>query len=195
MNVSEFLGSLNVIDVMIVIGLFAFFVLGYVQGAVRRLVGIASMTFSFFLAAQLSLPFGAFLGENWTQFPREYSSMIGFLVIFVAAVVAFTLVIQGTYNKVEIFARHPLVDEVTGGFLGLVQGALVLMFLVIILDQYFLLTNFAPDEDELRFLRDAWQAIDGSATGDLLHKTVIPNFLGLVSFLIPQSVLALYQLA
>lgn len=194
MNIADFLTSINVLDVLIVLGLFAFFILGYIQGTIRRLVGIASMTFSFFLAAQLHVPFGDFLAANWTQFPREYSVMIGFLTIFVAGVVAFTLVIQGTYHKTEIFAEHPIVDEITGGVLGVVQGVLVLMFLTIILDQFFLYANFAPDADEVPFLRDAWTALDGSATGALLHESLIPGFLTLVGFLIPKSVLSLYGL-
>ena len=195
MNITEFLATVNVVDVLIVIFLFAFFILGYIQGTIRRLVGIASMTFSFFLAAQLHVPFGTFLADNWTQFPREYSAMLGFLTIFVAAVIAFTLVIQGTYQKTEIFAAHPIVDEISGGVLGLVQGVLVLLFLTIILDQFFLYTNIAPDTDELPLLRDAWTAINGSAIGGVLHQTAIPNFLSLFSFLIPHSVLALYGLA
>ena len=195
MNITEFLTTVNVVDVLIVIFLFAFFILGYNQGTIRRLVGIASMTFSFFLAAQLHVPFGTFLADNWTQFPREYSAMLGFLTIFVAAVIAFTLVIQGTYQKTEIFAAHPIVDEISGGVLGLVQGVLVLLFLTIILDQFFLYTNIAPDTDELPLLRDAWTAINGSAIGGVLHQTAIPNFLSLFSFLIPHSVLALYGLA
>lgn len=195
MNITEFLTSINVVDVLIVIGLFAFFVLGYIQGTIRRLVGIASMTFSFLLAAQLSVPLGSFLADNWTQFPREYAAMLGFLTLFVAAVVAFTLIIQGTYNKTEVFARHPVVDEVVGGILGFVQGGLLLLFITIILDQFFLYTNIAPDSDELPALRAVWTAIDGSAIGDLLHGTVIPNFLSLVSFLVPRSMLAIYGLA
>lgn len=195
MNITELLATISVVDVLIVIFLFAFFILGYIQGTIRRLVGIASMTFSFFLAAQLHVPFGAFLADNWTQFPREYSAMIGFLTIFVAAVIAFSLVIQGTYQKTEIFAAHPIVDELSGGVLGLVQGVLVLLFLTIILDQFFLYTNIAPDTDELPLLRDAWTAINGSAIGGVLHATAIPNFLSIFSFLIPHSVLALYGLA
>jgi uncharacterized membrane protein required for colicin V production len=191
---TEFLRTVNIVDVLIVLGLFAFFILGYVQGTIRRLVGIGSMVFSFFLAAQLHVPFGTFLADNWTQLPREYSFMIGFLTIFVAAVVAFSLVIQGSYKKTEIFARHPIVDELVGGVLGLVQGALLLLFVTIILDQFFLYTNISPDTDEVKLLRDIWTAIDGSATGGILHATAIPNFLSLVSFLIPHSVLALYGL-
>jgi uncharacterized membrane protein required for colicin V production len=191
-NITEFLRTISIVDVLIIIGLFGCFILGWVQGTIRRLVGIASMTFSFFLAAVLHVPLGRFLTENWTQFPPEYSVMLGFLMLFVAAVVAFSLVIQGTYHKTEIFAKNPIVDEVLGGLLGVVQGFLLLMFVTIILDQFFLYTSIPPASNELPFLRGIWTAIDGSAIGTMLHETVIPVFLGIFSFILPQSVLALY---
>ena len=144
MNISGFLGTLNIVDVLIILGLLGGFVLGYAQGAIRRLVGIATMTFSFFLAAQLSVPVGSFLAEHWTQFPAQYASMLGFLMLFVAGVVAFALVVQGSYRKVEIFAKYPVVDEVLGGILGVVQAFLLLMFVTIILDQFFLQPVLRP---------------------------------------------------
>ena len=188
--------SINVVDVLVVLFLFGMFILGYAQGAIRRLIGILSITFSFFLALQLNAFWlGSFLAENWTQYPQEYSVMIGYLVIFIAAIVAFFLVVQGTYRKVEVFAKYPVVDEILGGILGVVQGVLFLMFITIILDQYFLYTNLPTDADELPFLRGFWTAIDSSSTGAILHDTLIPAFLGIVSFLVPDEVLALYPLS
>jgi uncharacterized membrane protein required for colicin V production len=191
-NITEFLESVNLTDVLIVLVLFGFFILGFIQGTIRRIVGIGSIVFSFFLAAQLQVPLGEFLGQNWSQFPREYGAMIGFLTVFVAAVVAFTLVIQGTYRKAPLFARYPVIDEVIGGLLGVVQGFLLLMFLMVILDQFFLLANFPVDDDELPVLRGFWDTISASGTGELLHTTVIPNFIGITGLLIPESVRALY---
>ncbi|HEU0245383.1 MAG TPA: CvpA family protein [Candidatus Limnocylindrales bacterium] len=189
------LQSINVVDLLVILFLFGMFVLGYIQGTVRRLLGIASIVFSFFLAMQINAAIlGDFLARNWQQYPPEYSVMIGYLVLFVAGVVASTLVIQGTYRKTEIFAKYPVLDEILGGILGVVQGGLLLMFIVIILDQYFLYTNLPKDADELPFLRDFWNAINTSQTGMILHQTVIPNFLNLVSFLIPDDVMALYGL-
>ncbi|HEY5436476.1 MAG TPA: CvpA family protein [Candidatus Limnocylindrales bacterium] len=192
MNISEFLGTLNVVDVLIILGLFGGFVLGYAQGAIRRVVGIATMTFSFFVAAQLSVPVGSFLAQHWTQFPPEYAAMLGFLMLFIAGVVAFALVVQGTYSKVEIFAQHPVVDEVVGGILGVIQVFLLVMFVTIILDQFFLSPAYEPNANEIPALANIWMAIDGSRIGQMLHETTIPNFLGLVQFLIPQGMLAIY---
>jgi len=193
-NITEFLKSINLVDVLVILVLFGFFILGFIQGTIRRLVGILSIVFSFFLAAQLQVPLGKFLGDNWNQFPREYGAMIGFLTVFVAAVLAFSLVIQGTYKKAPLFANYSWIDEVLGGLLGLLQGFLLLLFLVIILDQFFLLSNFPKDDDELPLLRDLWTAIDGSGIGSLLHTSVIPGFINVTGFLIPESIKLLYGL-
>lgn len=192
MNIAGFLSSVNLTDVLVLLVLFGFFILGFIQGTIRRLVGILSILFSFFLAAQVQVPLGEFLGDNWTQFPREYAAMIGFLTVFVAGVVAFSLVIQGTYKKAPLFARYPVIDEVIGGCLGVVQGFLLLMFVILILDQFFLLTNFPVDDQELPFLRGFWDTINTSGTGELLHTQVIPNFVSLTSFLLPDSIRQLY---
>ncbi len=195
MDIVGFITGLNWFDLLVGVFLGAMFVLGFIQGSVRRLVGILSIVFSFFLAAQLSVPFGNFLADHWTQYPREYSVTLGFLAIFIAAVVAFSLLIQGTYQRSHLFADHPVVDEVLGGILGIVQGLLILMFLTIILDQYFVGQAVSGDLDELPYLREVWTAMNSSEVGSLLHQTVIPNFLRLVSFLVPASVLATYGLA
>ena len=171
MNIADSLSQVNVIDVLIVLYLFGFFILGFIQGTIRRLVGIASIVFSFFLALQLNdLWLGNFLATNWTQYPKEYSVMIGYLVLFIAGVVAFTLVIQGTYKKAPLFAKYPVIDEILGGVLGVVQGFLLLMFLLFILDQYYLYTNIPPDDDEFGFLRTLWHALDG-----VEHRAVHPD--------------------
>jgi len=97
----ETLQSINVVDILVILFLFGMFVLGYIQGTIRRLLGIASIVFSFFLALTLNTFWlGEFLAKNWQQYPPEYSVMIGYLLIFVAGVVASTLVIQGTYDGV-----------------------------------------------------------------------------------------------
>ncbi|HYO43557.1 MAG TPA: CvpA family protein [Candidatus Limnocylindrales bacterium] len=192
MDVVAFIKSLNLFDLLVVAFLFGMFLLGYIQGAIRRVVGTLTITFSFFLAAQLSVPMGEFLISNWTSYPEEYSMMLGFLTLFVAGVVAFFLVVQGTYSKTEIFARHPVVDEVLGGVLGVAQGLLFLMFLTIVLDQYFLYAPSGGEVSELPFLRPFWTAVNASGFGSLLHETVIPNFVTIFGFLLPDYIKAVY---
>jgi len=191
-NIVETIQSFNVFDLVFLLFLAGMFVLGYIQGTVRRLVGTLSFIFSFFLAAVLSVPFGAFLKSYWTNYPDEYSMMIAFLTVFLAAVVAFFLVIQGTYSKTALFSKWPVVDEVVGGIVGVIQGFLFLMFLTIILDQYFLYAPATSQVDELPFLRGFWEALNTSTVGMLLHQTVIPNFVSLFGFFLPEYIKATY---
>ena len=192
MDIAGFFAKVNLTDLVVFAFLFGWFVLGFAQGAVRRLVGILTITFSFFLAAQLNVYLGPFLADHWTQFPKGYSEMVGFGTLFVAGAIAFALIVQGTYKRVTVFAAHPIIDEVLGGVLGLIEGALILMFVVIILDQFFLLGPSNGDPTELPLLRPIWEAINGSATGHLLHEQIIPGFVTVTGFLLPQSIRVVY---
>ena len=115
----------------------AFFVLGFAQGTIRRLLGIASILFSFFLAANLLEPLGDFLAENWTQFPASTATCIGFGIVFVASRSIFAIVIQSFYKPQPLFQKARFADEIIGGILGLVQAALILGVVLIILDSFF----------------------------------------------------------
>ena len=75
--------------------------------------------------------------------------MIGYLVIFIAGGRRVHAGDPGHLQEGASCSRSTRsLDEILGGLLGVVQGFLLLLFLVIILDQYFLHTHPA-DEDEL----------------------------------------------
>ena len=192
MDFVETLQSINVVDILVILFLFGMFVLGYIQGTIRRLVGLLSVTFSFFLAALLSVPVGEFLAANWTQYPTEYSVMIGFGVVFVAAVVAFAIVVQGTYQRQELFAKYPVIDEVLGGILGVVQGAFLVGCLIVILDSYFLIPGAPTSGGELPFLRGFFDFYTDSGTAELFRTQLIPGFFNIFGILIPDNVQTFY---
>jgi uncharacterized membrane protein required for colicin V production len=188
----EFLAGIAPIDLLLVLIFAGFFVLGFAQGTIRRLIGIASVLFSFFFAANVAEPLGSFLGANWTQFPPEYSYMVGFATIFVASSVAFALVAQGWYKPQPLFEKARFVDELLGGILGVVQAAIILGCVVIILDSFFLIPGYPPDAQELPFLRELWTALDGSAIVAVFRETLIPMFLSVTGFLVPDYIEAFY---
>lgn len=192
MDVGEFLGSIATIDLLLVLYFMAFFVLGFAQGTIRRVIGIGSVLFSFFFAANLADPLGDFLGSNWTQFDRQYSYMIGFLTVFVAAALAFALVAQGWYKPQPLFQRARFVDEILGGVLGVLQAALILGFVIIILGTFFLIPGIPIDAQELPFLRDLWGQLETSRIVDSFQSTWIPLFFAITGFLVPDSIEALY---
>ena len=75
--------------------------------------------------------------------------MIGFGTVFLAAAIAFALVIQGFYKPQPLFQKARFADEILGGLLGLVQAALIFGAVLIILDSFFLIPGIAADPQEL----------------------------------------------
>jgi membrane protein required for colicin V production len=192
-NIADFIRSFNLFDLLVILILAGMFILGFVQGTVRRLLGIAAILFSFLLAANLREPLGNFLASNWSQFEREYAIMIGFGTVFVAASIAFTLVIQGFYKKTPLSERYILVDEILGGVLGVLQGVLILTAMVIILDSVFEIPQVS-ERNELILLREIHGAYDPSATAAILRNTIIPGFYTIFGLFIPDSLREIHRI-
>ncbi|MFL5778918.1 MAG: CvpA family protein [Chloroflexota bacterium] len=193
MNFGDLIGSLTTFDLIVIVYLIAWFVLGFAQGTIRRLLGIGAVLFSFLLASNLRDPLGAFLADNWHQFPREYSYMVAYLAIFLAAFIAFSLVVQGFYKPAPLFEKARFVDEVLGGLLGVLEGLLLLGAIIVILDSAFALPGVPVGRGELPLLRDFWNAMNESQTAVLFRTTLIPAFMFVFGFFIPDSIESLYR--
>lgn len=192
MDLGAFFEGVQAVDLVIALYFLGFFVLGFAQGTIRRLLGIGSILFSFLFAANLAAPLGEFLGANWRQFPREYSYMIGFLTIFLAASVAFALVVQGFYKPQPLFQKARFADEILGGVLGLVQAAVILGAVLIILDSFFRIPGMPADPQELPFLRSFWEVLNPSKIVEVFRLTLIPGFFVLTGLFIPDTIERLY---
>ena len=192
MDLGEFLAGFTTVDLLLILFFMGFFVLGFAQGTIRRLIGIASVLFSFLFAAALSEPLGNFLANNWTQFSRQYSYMIGFGTIFIASTVAFALVAQGFYKPQPLFQKARFADEIIGGLLGILQAALIFGGLLIILDSFFQIPGIEPFPTELPFLRSIWDAVDPTQIAAIFRDTLIPAFFAIFGFLVPESIRASY---
>jgi uncharacterized membrane protein required for colicin V production len=191
-DVGTFLNGVSAIDLLIVLYFIGFFVLGFAQGTIRRLLGIASILFSWFLAALLAAPLSDFLGANWTQFPKEYSYMVGFGTIFIASSIAFALVAQGFYKPQPLFQKARFADEIIGGLLGLLEAAIIFGAILVILDSFFRIPGIPADPQELPLLRDFWTALDGSQFAQLFRTTLIPAFFMLFGLFVPDNIEAAY---
>jgi uncharacterized membrane protein required for colicin V production len=184
--------NFNRFDLLFLLFLFGMFVLGFMQGTIRRLLGLGSMLFSFLLAANLRDVVGPFLAANWNQFPDDYAVMLGFLIVFVAATVAFSLVIQGFYHRQPLFEKYTFVDEVLGGILGVVQGAFFVGVLFVILDSYFLIPDAPQTGGEIPFLRGFFDFYNPSGTANLFRTQLIPGFYNVFGLLIPDDLQSFY---
>ena len=194
MYIEGFFNSLNLFDLASFLFLFGMFVLGFAQGSIRRLLGLAAILFSFFLAGQLRDPLGSFLAQNWTQFPAQYSLMLAYQFVFAFSAILFSIVIQSFYKHQSLFENATVVDELIGGSLGILQGLVLIGSMIVILDSYFLLPVGAVEgPNELPFLRSVFDLYTDSWTASVFRDTLLPAFFALVGALVPEEVRALYQ--
>ena len=192
MNIGEFLNSINRFDLLVALFAFAMFVLGFIQGTIRRVLGLASMLFSFLFAANLREPLGNYLAANWNDYPDEYAVMLGFGIVFVASTIAFTVVIQGFYHKQELFKRASAADEVIGGILGIVQAFFLIGCVIVILDTFFRIPTIPKTDNEFGWIRDLYNLINTSGTADLFRTRLIPGFITVFGLLIPAGIQKFY---
>jgi membrane protein required for colicin V production len=187
LDIAAFLLSINVFDLLVLAFLMAFFILGFIQGTIRRLLGLGSVLFSFLLAVNLREPLGGYLAQNWRQYHPEYAKMLGMAAVFVAAVIAFSLLIQTFYKTVPLFNKYTLVDEVLGGLLGVVQAMLLIVAMIVILDSFFAIPGLSVQQNEVGIFRSMYNAYDGSITGDLFRFTIIPILFAILGPFIPDD--------
>jgi len=191
-NIGDFLSSINRFDLLVVLLSFGMFVLGFIQGTIRRVLGLASMLFSFLFAANLRDPLGNYLAKNWNQFPDEYAVMLGFGIVFIAATIAFTVVIQGFYHKQALFQKASFADEIIGGVLGIIQAFFLIGCVIVILASFFRIPTITRTENEFTWIRSLYDTTTTSAFADLFRTRLIPGFITVFGLLIPTDVQAFY---
>jgi uncharacterized membrane protein required for colicin V production len=191
-NIGEFLGSVNRFDLLVILLAFGMFVLGFVQGTIRRVLGLASMLFSFLFAANLRDPLGSYLAANWNQFPDEYAIMLGFGIVFLAATIAFTVVIQGFYHKQDLFQKSTIADELIGGVLGVIQALFLVGCIIVILDSFFQIPTIPKTDYEFGWIRSLFDEMTKSTTADLFRTRLIPGFISVFGLLIPVDLQRFY---
>lgn len=188
MDIVAFIRNFNLFDLAIVLILAVSFVIGFMQGTIRRLLGIGSILVSYLLAANLRETLGKFFANNWHQFPTEYSYMIAFGLVFATGTIVSTLVIQGFYTHQDLFARTRFVDEVLGGTLGVLQALIVIGIVFVILDSFFRVPTLPQTSGELILVRGLWTAMDQSGTAHIFREILIPAFNAVVGGLLPYDV-------
>ncbi|MGD0020412.1 MAG: CvpA family protein [Candidatus Limnocylindrales bacterium] len=183
--------SAPLVDLAIFIGLFAAFILGVMQGAIRRILGIISILFAFLVSANLRGPIGDYLADHWRQFPSGYNHMLAFAILFCFLTVAFSILIQGFYKRTELSAAHPILDDIVGGLLGLLQAFILLTIAVIILGSYTMPDPFPGDIDQLRRAQDL--LIHQSHVAGAIRDTVVPVVIHLLSWLLPSDLVSIFS--
>ncbi|HEY4227885.1 MAG TPA: CvpA family protein [Candidatus Limnocylindrales bacterium] len=182
--------QLQPFDLVIFLVLLAMFIVGYAQGVVRRLLGIGAILFSLILGSLLRQSLGEYLSHEWTSIVPSYSYMVAYGAIFLAAAVTISVGIQISYRPAPLFPRYPVLDEILGGLLGVLEGILILVAILLILDPYYTQPDVQDKVGigEFALLRTLHQLFDNSLTASILRHNVIPAFLAIFGLLIPQDV-------
>jgi len=177
-------------DLVLFLALVAMFVVGYAQGITRRLLGIAAILFSLFLGAQLRTPFGGYLAQQWTHISPDYSYMIGFGAVFVATAVTLSVGIQISYRPAPLLYRYPVLDEILGGVLGVLEGLIIFMAVLIIIDPWFVGAGANPGgiTGEFGPLRSLHAFIDDALVATIMRENVIPALFAVLGGLFPEDV-------
>lgn len=177
-------------DLVIFLALLAMFIVGYAQGVIRRLLGIAAIVVALILGAQLRQPLGSYLANQWTTIAPEYSYMVAFGAVFVAAAVTLSIGIQITYRPAPLFNRYPVLDEILGGLLGVLEGFVILVAILLITDPYYTQDAFKEHGGlgEFGMLRSLHGWLDPTLTAAILRDNVIPFVLAILGVLFPLDV-------
>ena len=190
MDVLGGIRSAPVVDLAILMGLFGAFILGALQGAIRRILGIIAMVFAFLVAANLRNPAGDYLADHWHQFPPGYTRLIAFAVLFGALWIGFSILIQGFYKRTDLSAEHPILDDLIGGMLGLIEAAILLLIAVIVLGSYDMRPPLPGDVEQLRWAHDL--VIDQSHIAAGIRDVVAPVVVHGLAFLLPGDLVAMF---
>ena len=192
MDVVEFIQGLNLFDILVVFFVAGFFVVGYIQGTLRRLLGLAITLVSLLLALNLREPLGTWLAQYWTQLPKSYVYMLAFGLSFLVIYIAGSITVQTFYKRTPLFARATVLDELLGGILGAIQALVLVGTLILILDSYYYVAD-AASANEIKLLRDIYNFYSGSQVVDLFRNSLIPLFFVLFGWIVPDDLAANYS--
>jgi uncharacterized membrane protein required for colicin V production len=186
-DVVGFIQGLNLFDILVAFFVAGFFVVGYIQGTLRRLLGLAICLVSLLLALNLRDPLGAWLSQYWVQLPKSYVYMLAFLGSFLVIYIAGSIAVQTFYRRTPLFARATVLDELVGGILGAFQALLMVGALILILDSYFHIGNPPSDPDEIALLRQIFNFYDTSQIAELYRASLIPLFFVVFGWIVPSD--------
>src|SRR4029077_7450474 len=122
-----------------------------------------------------------------------YNHMLAFGAVFLAGTIASTIALQLFVKPTPLFAKYPVVDEILGGLLGLLQGAIILAAFYLITDPFFAGAGAAARPNEFPFIRQIPDVLQGSITADIVRNQIVPAVLFLFGALFPPDVTAVFN--
>ena len=120
-------------DILILLGIVAFVVLGVRDGFFKKLFGILAFLGGLIFATKFMSPFGDVILE-WLNVGEEASCVIAFFIIFIFIVVIINLLYRW-FGKTG--SEHLKIwSRVVGGILGAVQGAVAVSLVLLMFNLF-----------------------------------------------------------
>jgi uncharacterized membrane protein required for colicin V production len=168
----EFFAKLSPIDLFIVAVLAAGVFAGFTQGIVRYALNSVVVIVAFVVASQLKGPLFELL-SGWEAFTPELRQQLIFLVLFVGLVIGGWFMVRAFYKRSRLPIAKQL-DELGGAVLGLLFAALTIVFLLLVMDDFFLRAS-EGGQASAGPLKGFYDAMDSSVLVAFFRETLIPT--------------------
>ena len=177
----DLLGQLTWFDIVIILVFVAGVFVGFTQGMIRYALNCVAVLVAFVLAAQLKGPIVELLGF-WQAFSAEGRELLIFVILYVGFVIAAWFAIRALYRRTRLPIPRVL-DEVGGAVLGLLWVGLVIGFLMVVYDSYFI-----PGGEARGFVEGFYTTMNESVLVQFLRETVVPIAGYLVRPFVPSDI-------
>jgi uncharacterized membrane protein required for colicin V production len=186
----EFFSQLSPIDLFIVAILAAGVFAGFTQGIIRYALNAVVVLVAFVIASQLKGPLFDLLGA-WRAFTPSLREQIIFLVLFVGLVIGGWFLVRAMYKRTRLPIARQL-DELGGAVLGLLFAALVIVFLLVVMDNFFL-TASEGEAAGAGPLKGFYDAMDSSVLVQFFRDVLIPTAGFLARPFVPSDIAQLLE--
>ncbi len=126
------MAGFNWVDIFLIIMLLFGMVVGYRQGLIRELLGLAAIYVSLVIATQFFVPLSLVVSQVTLNPPNTLTNAISFFFILFVGIFVLNLLGQDAYRQLR-FKLPSIIDNVTGMFLGVASMWIVISVVVNVL--------------------------------------------------------------
>jgi uncharacterized membrane protein required for colicin V production len=187
----EFFSQLSPIDLFIVLCLAGGVFAGFTQGLIRYALNAVVVVLAFVIASQLRDPIFDLL-SFWHAWTDDIRRLVIFLVLFIGLVVGGWFIVRVFYRRTRLPIIRQL-DELGGAMLGLLFAALSIVFLLLVLDSFFLSGVSDAEASSTGLVHGFYRAMDSSVLVEFFRSTLIPTFGALARPFVPSEIAKLLE--
>lgn len=163
---------MNYIDFIIIALFLVGFILGFKDGFIRKLIGLAGIVIGIFLAVKLSDTAGKLLLPIFNDEPY-LAGIIGAILIFVLTIIAASIIKRLVHPHDKV---NKMLNQILGGTAGSIQVVFFLSLVFLLLSAF----NY-PDEktsSESLFYKPVYSVVPGTIGFLIGGKDLVKEYIG-----------------